>query len=244
MNKAEYKKTFQEKIHDDNKGQSRQGRYNPIDTLLNTMYDKFKRFELHRVDAVARLIPRGEKLLDMGCSGGAFVFKVKDKFKELHGIDLASNMIDVANRRKVERYPEANISFRLVDIDSGLPYGDGYFDVVTCIGTFQLIYDPYFVAGELRRVLRKGGILIMEVPNIAWLPRRISLLSGNFSRTSCAGGWDGGTLHYFTVGSFKSFLEEQGFKVTEVSGAGIFSSLRNWWVSLLSGDIIVKAEKN
>ncbi|MCC7202816.1 MAG: class I SAM-dependent methyltransferase [Nitrospirae bacterium] len=244
MGKAERKKGFHEKIYQTDTGQLHQGRYNLIDAFLNALYDKFRRFELHREDAVARLIPRGEKLLDMGCGGGSFIFKVKDKFKELHGIDIASNRVHDANRLKEERHPKANISFRVVDIDTGLPYADGYFDTVTCIATFQLIYDPYFVIDELRRVLKKRGVLMLEVPNMAWLPRRISLLFGNLSRTSGAGGWDGGTLHYFTVGSMKVFLEEQGFKVTGVSGAGIFSSLRNWWVSLLSGDIIVKAEKN
>ena len=243
MSKAERKKKFHEKIYEADAVQIHQGRFNLIDTLLNSIYDTFIRFELHREDAVARLIPGGEKLLDMGCGGGSFIFKVKDKFKEIHGIDIASNRIHDATRLKEEKHPKDNISFRVVDIDTGLPYADGYFDAVTCIATFQLIYDPYFVIDELRRVLKNGGVLMIEVPNMAWLPRRISLLFGNLSRTSGAGGWDGGTLHYFTVSSFKAFLQEQGFKVTCVSGAGIFSSLRNWWVSLLSGDIIIKAEK-
>ena len=235
MSNLEHKKTFYESAE----SQIKQRKANLIDIL----YAKFKGFELHREDAVAHILPNGERLLDIGCGGGSFIFSVRDKFKELHGVDIASNRIVEANRLKEERHREANISFRVADIDSGLPYKDVYFDVVTCISTFQLIYDPYFVIGEMSRVLKKGGGLILEVPNMAWLPRRISLLLGNLSRTSCAGGWDGGTLHYFTVGSFKAFLEEQGFKITCVSGAGIFSSLRNWWVSLLSGDIIIKAEK-
>lgn len=243
MSKAGHNKEFHEKIYETDAGQVHQGKYNLIDTLLNALYDKLRRFELHREDAVARIIPPGDKLLDMGCGGGSFIFKVRDKYRELHGIDIASNRVSEANRLREKKYPGANISFRAADIDMGLPYADGYFDAVTCIATFQLIYDPYYVIEELRRVLKKGGVLMIEVPNIAWLPRRISLLLGNMSRTSGAGGWDGGTLHYFTVGSLKAFLEEQGFSVTCVSGAGIFSSLRNWWVALLSGDIIIMAEK-
>src|SRR3972149_2714825 len=94
MSKAEHKKKFHEKIYEVDTVQSEQGKFNLIDTLLNSLYDKFRRFELHREDAVARLIPDGEKLLDIGCGGGLFIFKVKDKFKKMHGIDIASNRVN------------------------------------------------------------------------------------------------------------------------------------------------------
>ena len=238
MSKAEPKKIFHEKMYEVDAVQLQQGKFSLIDTL----YNKLRRFELHREDAVARLIPDGEKLLDIGCGGGSFIFKVKDKFKEIHGVDIASNRINAAVRIKEENYKQANISFQVADFDLGLPFEDGYFDVITGIATFAYTYNPYFAIQDIKRILKKGGILILEVPNIAWLPRRISLLLGILPRVSNGAGWDGGHLHNFTVTSLRDFLEEQGFKITGVSGAGIFSSPRNWWVSLLSGDIIIKAE--
>ena len=242
MSNAENKKTFHEKSYETEEGQLHQGKYNLIDAFLNTLYDKFRRFELHREDAVARLIPQGEKLLDMGCGSGSFIFKVKDKFKEIHGVDIASNRINAAVRIKEENYKKANISFHVVDFDLGLPFEDGYFDVITGIATFAYTYNPYFAIQDIKRILKKGGILILEVPNIAWLPRRISLLLGILPRVSNGAGWDGGHLHNFTVASLRDFLEAQGFKIICITGAGIFSNLRNFRVSLLSGDMIIKAE--
>lgn len=242
MSNAGNKKTFHEKSYETEEGQLHQGKYNLIDAFLNTLYDKFRRFELHREDAVARLIPQGEKLLDMGCGSGSFLFKVKDKFKELYGVDIASNRISEAKRIKEKICKEENIRFQVADFDMALPFEDGYFDVITSIATFAYTYNPYFSIQEMKRILKKGGILILEVPNIAWLPRRISLLLGFLPRVSNGAGWDGGHLHNFTVASLRDFLEAQGFKMICITGAGIFSNFRNFRVSLLSGDIIIKAE--
>lgn len=239
MSNKEYKKVFYEGMYGTDNVQAQRNRNNLVDVI----YHKLKRFEFHREDAVARLAPRGMRLLDIGCGSGSFIFKVKEKFKEIHGVDIASNRIDEAQGLIEKEYKGTNIYFRSEDVDKGLTYKDGYFDVITCIATFEHIYDPYFVIKEINRILRSGGTLLLEVPNIAWLPRRISFLLGNLPKTSNEVGWDGGHLHYFTVSALKDFLEEQGYRVQSVSGAGIFSNIRNVWVSLLSGDIIIKAEK-
>jgi hypothetical protein len=56
-------------------------------------------------------------------------------------------------------------------------------------------------------------------------------------------GWDGGHLHYFTKKTFCRLLEECGFKVLKISGSGLFARFRNFYPSLLTGDICVKAKK-
>lgn len=235
----EYKKIFYERRYGIGNVYVRQKGFNFVEFI----YRKLERFELHREDAADRFIVNGERLLDIGCGNGSFIFKVKDKFKEIHGVDITSNRISEAKRLKAKMHQEADITFKTVDIDSGLPYEDGYFDAITCLSVLEHIYDPYFIISEVHRVLRKGGVFILEVPNIAWLPRRISLIFGNLPETSNDDGWDGGHLHSFTVGSLRDFLVTHGFKIMCISGAGIFSSIRNYWVSLLSGDIIIKAEK-
>ena len=87
------------------------------------------------------------------------------------------------------------------------------------------------------------GALIVEVPNIAYLPQRVKLLFGILPVTSKQVGWDGGTLHYFTMSSLCKLIEGGELKVVQKTGSGIFASLRNWWASLLTGDLIVKGIK-
>jgi len=237
MENNKHKKTYYEEMY------GSAGAATARRSFLDVLYERFKRFELHREDAVARMITPGDRLLDIGCGNGSFVFKAFHKFRETQGIDIASNRVEEARRIRDERYPAANITFRSGDIDEGLPYEDESFDTVTMIASFEHIFDPYYAFAEAARVLKKGGEVVIEVPNIVWLPRRLSLLFGILPKTSNESGWDGGHLHYFTVGSLKAFVEEQGFQVVRVTGSGIGSAVRNIWVSLLSGDIIIQARK-
>lgn len=202
----------------------------------------FKKYELTREDLALKLLPREGSLLDVGCSQGSLIFRVRDYFNHLCGIDIAEAQIEKAKKR-VKDLGYKNISFQIVDIDQGLPFEDNSFDVVTCISVLQFVFDPYFIMKELHRVLKNKGFLIIDVPNIAYLKQRIKLLFGILPRTSYASGWDGQTLHYFTLASFRRLLKETGFQIQKVSGCGIFAQYRNWWPSFLTGDLMVKAIK-
>ena len=93
-------------------------------------------------------------------------------------------------------------------------------------------------------MLAPGGQFVVEVPNVADLPRRLQLLLGWQMWTSdYAHGIDGGTLHSFTAATLKRRGQAAGCRMRHVTGAGIFASIRTWWVSLLCGDVIVLAQK-
>ncbi len=206
-------------------------------------YRHLKKFEDYREDVVYRLLPSGNKLLDVGCGDGTFVFKAKDKFEECYGVDISKHRIDRAQQR-AKNSNLTSVYFRTCNVDeSGLPYEDCSFDAITCIATLQHLFDPYLMFKEFSRTLVKGGTLIIEVPNIAYFPRRIELLFGKFPVTSRQSGWNGGTLHYFTTRSLSKLFNESRFKMAEKTGSGIFAGCRNWWPSLLTGDLIIKGIK-
>lgn len=80
------------------------------------------------------------------------------------------------------------------------------------------------------------------------MKHRFSLLFGRLPVTSSPYnwkeiGWDGGHLHYFTKKTFCKLLEDCGFKILTVSGAGLFAKCRNFYPSLLTGGVCVKAQK-
>ncbi|HEX4833013.1 MAG TPA: class I SAM-dependent methyltransferase [Trebonia sp.] len=47
---------------------------------------------------------------------------------------------------------------------SGIPRPEGYFDVVTCANVLDRVDDPRALAGELTRLLRPGGLLVIASP--------------------------------------------------------------------------------
>ena len=210
---------------------------------MNYWYQKLKKFEKHRREAVIELLPQeGNKILDVACGSGELINQVAKRFNQLWGIDVDEKRIEKAEK-ETQKIGLKNVNFQVVDVNQGLPFKDEYFDIVTAVAALAYFFDLHFAVKEMKRILGKGGVLVIEVPNLAYLLRRMSLFLGKQPWVSDGEGWDGGHLHYFTQGSLKKLLEDSGFKIVKTTGSGIFADLRNWYPSLLCGDLIVKAIK-
>jgi SAM-dependent methyltransferase len=199
------------------------------------------RFELHLTDAVMRLVAGGEWLLDVGCGNGRLVVQAATRFRNVVGLDISADQLDAA--RGAVRDSGQRACFVLGNADTGLPFSDAQFDAVTAVAVLAMTFDPIFIVRELRRVLKSGGSLIIEVPNLAYLPRRLALLTGKLPRVSDGYGWDGGHLHNFTEGAVRELLHAGGFRVELSSGSGVLAAPRAVWPSLLTGNLIVLARK-
>ncbi len=209
----------------------------------------FKNLDLHREDLALSLLDSGEKLLDVGSGSGSLMFKARDRFKEVYGIDISTSRVEEAKKNATERFGNLNnLKFSACNINEKIAFPNNMFDAVTCIAVIEHVFDPYFVIAEIHRVLKQGGFFVVEVPNIAYLRYRVHLLFGKLPVTSTPFnwkevGWDGGHLHYFTKKTFCGLLEESGFEILKVTGSGLFAKFRNFYPSLLTGDICVKAKK-
>lgn len=214
--------------------------------VIAFFYRKLSRFEVHRYQACYKLLPSDkERLLDVGCGDGDFIFMIKDNFKECYGVDVSSVRIERAIEKSKERPNRDSFHFYEYDVDEGLPFNNSFFDVVTCIAVLEHVFNPPNVVEEIRRVLKPGGILIAQVPNIAWMPHRIKLLFGKLPITGGVYlGADWEHLHIFTKTSFCQLLTEKGFRIKGISCSGIFTKFRKWWLSTLGGDLIVKSVKS
>ena len=192
----------------------------------------------------------GSRVLDIGCGEGSLLRRFEGKFEELYGLDVAPSCLREAEQKVKEFCPAevSKFSFTEANADECLPFPDDYFDVVTCIAVIEHVFDVFFLVKEVHRVLKPGGYVIAEVPNIAYLKYRISFLLGKLPVTSSPYnwqeiGWDGGHIHYFTMEKFCWLFEQQGFKIEKKTGSGFLAKFRNWWPSLLTGDLVIKAQK-
>ena len=203
-----------------------------------------KRFEKYREDVIISLLPKkGNSIVDLACGDGELLFKIADRFNNLIGLDIARNRITNAGKKAV-RIKNVKFIFRVADLDEGIPLNSGSADIVICQSAISYFYDTEYFISEVVRVLKRGGIFILETPNYAFLTRRISLLFGNLPKTSSFLGYgDGGALHYFAYATLRDVLNKNGFKVIRETNSGILPSLRRIWPELLAGDIIMKAIK-
>lgn len=224
-------KEFYEKMYGDNRTDK------PKQPFL---YRKLRRFELHRTDLTFENIPGGERVLEIGCGDGELLFKLKNKYQEVWGIDIAKPRIDRI-KRKVER--EVGVHVRVEDVNQRLDFEDAYFDTIVASAVLEHLFDPYLIMRECHRLLCFKGTLIVYVPNVAYLPNRIRLLFGKLPVTSEEAGWDGGHLPYFTRMSLKRLFQDEGFEVVKVTTGGIFARPRRIWGSLLCGDILIEGVK-
>lgn len=196
-----------------------------------------------RVEVAAALLPGGERVLDVGCGGGGLLRQVRDRYKDLCGVDIAPVQIARA-RETLGNIGDWRVDLRVVNIDAcGLAFEDSYFDAVACISVLPFLFDVDRALAEINRVLKIGGLLVVQTNNLAYAGHRLSLLIGRQPRTSSFHGWDGNTLHYFVLRSLEALLRGHGFVVLWRCCAGRFNKIRSLWPSLLGGDLIALAKK-
>lgn len=101
-----------------------------------------------------------------------------------------------------------------------IPAEDGYFHIVIANQIIEHLKEIFWVFGEISRVLMKGGIAIVGVPNMASLHNRIMLLSGE-QPTSVEMLSE--HVRGITIPSFKRFITCEGFfNVTAIKGSNFY----------------------
>jgi SAM-dependent methyltransferase len=87
-------------------------------------------------------LTKDDRLLDVGCGGGAFIRHVRDTIGcEVAGVDHSRAMVKLAQ-------PHAALGAA-----DALPFETGYFTALSSIQAFMFFADPVLVLREMRRVL-------------------------------------------------------------------------------------------
>ncbi|MEV4280002.1 class I SAM-dependent methyltransferase [Actinoplanes xinjiangensis] len=100
----------------------------------------------------------GRRVLDVGCGSGPLFAALRAKGAAVTGFDSSSAMVELARQRLGE-----DAALYVADLSQPLPFGDGVFDDVVASLVLHYLADWKAPLAELRRVLRRGGRLILSV---------------------------------------------------------------------------------
>jgi SAM-dependent methyltransferase len=105
---------------------------------------------------------REKEILDAGCGTGSILKQLGNPAKNI-GVDLAPEAVSFCRQRGLTNVQQADIC--------ALPFVSASFDVVVCSSVLyhQWVKDPAVAVRELHRVLRPGGLLLLNVPALRFL---------------------------------------------------------------------------
>lgn len=153
------------------------------------------------------MIPRGARVLDVGCGIGDFSARVRDSL----GATVTGIEPDAA-RAAESRRRGLTVSEQVLEAQ---PEGAmGPFDVVLYMDVLEHLADPGAELRAARRVLAPGGAVIASIPNVAHWSVRMDLLRGRFDYARY-GIMDATHLRWFTARTVRTLFESAGLRVVE-----------------------------
>jgi ubiquinone/menaquinone biosynthesis C-methylase UbiE len=151
-------------------------------------------------NALSPYIHRRDAILDVGCAVGGFLDFLKEKgISRLYGVDTAEAYIEKARMKKEYVIEHGSAE--------SLPFDDGIFDGVIIEQVLEHLVNPAVAFREAARVLKKGGVLCIGVPDAAcysdfyfydyyWLLLREH-------------------IQHFDINSLKRLADKEGFELLE-----------------------------
>jgi SAM-dependent methyltransferase len=103
-----------------------------------------------------------DDLLEVACGSGIFLAEQAAHVRHVAGLDLSDIQVGLAQRRLADRIAAGTAEIVKGDA-TALPWDDGRFSVVTCMGSMEAFPDPGRAVAEMYRVLRPGGRAVMNI---------------------------------------------------------------------------------
>jgi SAM-dependent methyltransferase len=172
----------------------------------------------------------GQWVLDLGCGEGRHAISAWLAAPvQVVGVDPAAAELAIAASRAGE-FETAGAARRLAWVrGSGLalPFADASFDRVICAEVLEHVHDYHVMLGEIRRVLKPGGLLAVSVPRFVpeWICWR---LSEAYHRV------EGGHLRIFRGSALTRAVEGHGLRRFHRHWAHSLH-VPYWWLKCMLG---------
>ena len=187
------------------------------------------------MQALARLVPHGSRVLDLGCGDGALLdYLQRERGCSGYGVEFADANVLACVRR--------GVNVLQLNLDEGLSmFGDNSFDVVLQIDTLQHLRNAEVMLRETARVGKSG---IVAFPNFAHWPNRLSILRGRMpvTRRLPYQWYDTPNIRVGTYKDFEVLAGKNRLRILDAFGLQEGQTLR-WWPNARAGTAVFHFER-
>ena len=167
--------------------------------------------DLATMESIARLVPVGARVLDLGCGDGALLAHLQStRACTGYGIEIDDTNVLACVKR--------GVNVIQLNLDEGLAlFDNASFDVVLQIDTLQHLRNAEVM---LRETVRVGRLGIVAFPNFAHWPNRLSVLRGRMpvTRRLPYQWYDTPNIRVGTHADLNILVKQTGLKVLDSFG--------------------------
>ena len=191
--------------------------------------------EQSTLEALARLVPQGSRVLDLGCGNGAMLsYLQRERGCTGYGVEIDDANVLACVQRGVDAIQ--------LNLDEGLAmFGDNSFDVVLQIDTLQHLRNAEVMLRETARVGRVG---IVAFPNFAHWPNRLSIARGRMpvTRRLPYQWYDTPNIRVGTFKDFEALARKNGLQILDAFGLEDGRVVR-WLPNARAGTAVFKLQR-
>lgn len=118
-----------------------------------------RQIDKERIKLILKEIKENSIVLDAGCEEGKVLEQISKKALAVYGFDIKKSYIKKASEKGIEK---ARV---LLGSVLNIPIKNDFFDAVVCTEVLEHLENPQKAVEELKRVTKKGGKIIITVPN-------------------------------------------------------------------------------
>ena len=190
--------------------------------------------ETSTMQAIARLVPQGARVLDLGCGDGALLDLLqRTRGCTGYGVEYADANVLACVRR--------GVNVLQLNLEDGLAiFEDNSFDVVLQIDTLQHLRNAETMLRETARIGRAG---IVAFPNFAHWPNRLSVLRGRMpvTRRLPYQWYDTPNIRVGTYKDFEVLAYKNKLRILDAFGLQDGREVR-WLPNALAGTAVFRFE--
>lgn len=173
------------------------------DARSQSRHDKNTARRLGSIAAALERAPASIRLLDVGCSSGAFLLTARQLGFQVEGVEPSADAAQTARA--------AGLTVFTGYLEQA-KFPDAAFDAVTLIEIVEHLRDASALLRECARILKPGGVILVTTPNAhSWTARAMGARWAGFSLNEM-----GGHISFFNPRSMRILAARSGLEIHRI----------------------------